>query len=104
MVSIKTKLELRSERDTDQEETGARSWDAQWRNGKGVLCDEVKPDAGEVKKAAEKEQEEKSEIWDCTPINDFSVDDPFIKSFNLVTNNDMSVIENEGRSAAIPSW
>jgi hypothetical protein len=34
MVSFKTKLELRSERDSDQKETGARSWDAQWRNGK----------------------------------------------------------------------
>jgi hypothetical protein len=62
MVSIKTKLELCSERDPDPEETGARSWDAQSRNGKGVLCDEVKSDAGEVKKATEKAQEEKSEI------------------------------------------
>jgi hypothetical protein len=34
MVSFKTKLELHSERDPDQQETGARSWDAQWRNGK----------------------------------------------------------------------
>ncbi|KAH8779603.1 hypothetical protein BGZ57DRAFT_926925 [Hyaloscypha finlandica] len=48
------------------EETGARSWDAQSRNGKEVLCDEVKPDAGEVKKATEKEQEEKNEIETVT--------------------------------------
>jgi hypothetical protein len=34
MVSFKTKLELHSERDPDQQETGAQSWDAQWRNGK----------------------------------------------------------------------
>jgi hypothetical protein len=103
MVSIKTKLELCSECDPDPEETGARSWDAQSRNRKGVLCDEVKPDAGEVKKATERSKRRRVRLRLCT-YQRVDFDAPFTKSFNLVTSNDKSVIENEGRSAANPPW
>jgi len=102
MVSIKTQLELCSERDSDPEETGARPWDAQSRNGKGVLCDEVKPDAGEVK-PPRRSKRRRVRLRLCT-YQRFGFDAPFTKSFNLVTSNDKSVIENEGRSAANPSW
>jgi hypothetical protein len=76
---------LCSERDSDTEETGARPWDAQSRNGKGVLCDEVKPDAGEVK-PPRRSKRRRVRLRLCT-YQRFDFDAPFTKSFNLVTSN-----------------
>ncbi|KAE9369329.1 hypothetical protein N431DRAFT_493147 [Stipitochalara longipes BDJ] len=72
--------ENKENKDAGAERAEAKSNGVQ--DGEKNAFDEIKADAGEVKEAAQKEQEEKSES---------------------IANNDKSVVEDEQRAAAIPS-